>query len=96
MDPPPEVVLPQTPRRVCPPMAKPAALPVISGRECVDALVKLGYRQVRQKGSHVRLVCEGRNPVTVPLHNTLDRGTLRSIIRIVDITVEEFSTLVGD
>ncbi len=66
----------------------------MSGRECVDALVKLGYRQVRQKGSHVRLVCEGRNAVTVPLHNTLDRGTLRSIIRTVDITVEAFLTLV--
>ncbi len=75
-------------------MANPTPLPVISGRECVDALVKLGYRQVRQKGSHVRLVCEGRNPVTVPLHNTLDRGTLRSIIRTVDITVEAFLTLV--
>ncbi len=76
-------------------MGKTAALPVISGRKCVEALVKIGYREVRQKGSHVRLVCEGRNPVTVPLHNVLDRGTLRSIIRTVEITVEEFSTLVG-
>ena len=54
---------------------------------------KLGYRQVRQKGSHVRLVCEGRNPVTVPMHPTLDRGTLRAIIRTVEITVDEFVAL---
>lgn len=39
------------------------------------------------------MVCEGRNPVTVPLHDTLDRGTLRSIIRTVDVTVEEFMRL---
>ena len=74
-------------------MAKSGSLPVISGRACAGALAKVGYRQVRQKGSHVRLICEGRNPVTVPLHNTLDRGTLRSIIRTVEITVAEFSTL---
>lgn len=75
-------------------MAKPTALPIISGRKCVDALVKLGYREVRQKGSHVRLVCEGRNPVTVPMHDTIDRGTLRSIIRTVEISVDEFLALV--
>jgi predicted RNA binding protein YcfA (HicA-like mRNA interferase family) len=68
-------------------------LPIISGDDCVRALLKLGYRDARHKGSHVRLVCGGRSPVTVPLHKTLDRGTLRSIIRIVDISVEEFVRL---
>ncbi|WP_424670783.1 type II toxin-antitoxin system HicA family toxin [Candidatus Binatus sp.] len=48
---------------------------------------------MRQKGSHVRLVCEGRNPVTVPMHPTLDRGTLRAIIRTVEITVDAFVAL---
>ena len=57
------------------------------------ALARLGYREARQKGSHVRLVCAGRNPVTVPLHDILDRGTLRSIIRTADVTVEEFTGL---
>ncbi|WP_423966019.1 type II toxin-antitoxin system HicA family toxin [Candidatus Binatus sp.] len=68
-------------------------MPTVSGRDCVKALTKLGYRQVRQKGSHVRLVCEGRNPVTVPMHPTLDRGTLRAIIRTVEITVDAFVAL---
>lgn len=68
-------------------------MPTVSGRDCVKALTKLGYRQVRQKGSHVRLVCEGRNPVTVPMHSTLDRGTLRAIIRTVEITVDAFVAL---
>lgn len=66
------------------------ALPVISGEECIRTLEKLGYRRARQKGTHVRLVCEGRSPVTVPLHDTLDRGTLRSILRIVDVSVDDF------
>jgi predicted RNA binding protein YcfA (HicA-like mRNA interferase family) len=72
---------------------KSPGLPIVSGQDCVKALDKLGYRQARQKGSYVRLVCEGRNPVTVPMHPTLDRGTLRAIIRTVEITVDEFVAL---
>jgi predicted RNA binding protein YcfA (HicA-like mRNA interferase family) len=70
-------------------------LPVISGAACIAALCKLGYTVLRQKGSHVRLVCQRRPPVTVPLHQEIDRGTLRSIIRTVEISVEEFNKLVG-
>jgi len=69
------------------------ALPIISGAECVKALEHLGYSIVGQKGSHVRLHCEGRGPVTVPLHRELKRGTLRSIVRSADLTVEEFVVL---
>ena len=72
-----------------------AALPVISGKECVAALAKLGYRQARQRGSHVRLVCDGRTPVTVPMHDTLDRGTLRSLLRVVDVSVDDFIALLA-
>jgi predicted RNA binding protein YcfA (HicA-like mRNA interferase family) len=71
------------------------SLPVISGSACIAVLAKVGYRTVRQKGSHVRLECSGRPPVTVPLHGELDRGTLRSIIRTAEISVEEFIKLVG-
>ena len=68
-------------------------LPVISGRDCVVALRQVGYEVVRQRGSHVRMACGGRGPVTVPLHKTLDRGTLRSIIRAASLSVEEFLAL---
>lgn len=70
-----------------------ASLPLISGRECIQALARIGYREIRQRGSHVRLACPGRTPVTVPLHPTLDRGTLRSIIRTAELTVEDFCGL---
>jgi predicted RNA binding protein YcfA (HicA-like mRNA interferase family) len=69
------------------------ALPVISGMQCIAALAKLGYRETRQRGSHVRLVAEGRSPVTIPLHKELDRGTLRSILRTADLDVEAFLRL---
>jgi len=68
-------------------------LPVISGDECMRALAKVGYAVARSKGSHFRLVCPGRPPVTVPRHRELDRGTLRGIIRQAELTPEEFVDL---
>ena len=68
-------------------------LPLVSGTECIRALFKIGYTQSRTRGSHARLVCPGRSPVTVPLHNELDRGTLSSILRTVKISAEEFTGL---
>lgn len=70
-------------------------LPVISGSDCIKALERAGYRVRRQRGSHVRLACDLRPPVTVPLHDELDRGTLRSIIRATELTVDEFLALLG-
>ena len=69
------------------------SLPIISGDECIQALGKLGYAVVRTRGSHVRLNCAGKPPVTVPRHRQLDRGTLRAIIRQVELTVDEFVEL---
>jgi len=68
-------------------------LPIISGNLCISALELIGYRIAHTKGSHVRMRCPGRRPVTVPRHDELDRGTLRSILRTADVSVEEFIKL---
>lgn len=68
-------------------------LPVCSGAEVIQALGRIGYQAVRTRGSHVRLRCSGRPPVTVPLHDELDRGTLRAILRQAQLTAEEFTDL---
>jgi predicted RNA binding protein YcfA (HicA-like mRNA interferase family) len=65
-------------------------LPVISGLKCRKALEKIGYRKDRQEGSHVIMTKSGANPITVPIHDVIDRGTLRSIIRAANITVQQF------
>lgn len=71
-------------------------LPVISGKQAVAALERLGYQQVRQKGSHIRLrhpTNSARLPLTVPDHKELKTGTLRSIIRDAGLSVDEFRAL---
>lgn len=64
-------------------------LPRVSGKEAIRVFERLGFRQVRQKGSHVVLRREDKGCV-IPLHSSLVLGTLRSAIRQAGITVEEF------
>ena len=54
----------------------------LSGAELVQALVALGYRCTRQKGSHMRLTTasNGEHHVTIPCHDPLRIGTLGSIL----------------
>jgi len=71
-------------------------LPAISGRECVRALEKAGFYFKRQRGSHI--VLRRDTPfaqVVVPDHKTLDRGTLRAIIRQAGLSVNEFVGLLA-
>ncbi len=71
-----------------------SGLPQLSGRECVAILERVGFRVVRQKGSH--LVVRRDDPlsqVVVPDHKQLDRGTLRAIIRQAGIPAEAFTKL---
>lgn len=68
-------------------------MPIISGHDVIAALCRLGYREIRQRGSHVRLVCEYRSPLTVPLHAEIRRGTLRSILRTADVSLADLLRL---
>lgn len=65
----------------------------VSGQEAVRALERLGFVQVRQRGSHVVLkkqTPEGDRGCVVPLHRELAIGTLRGILRQAQVTAEEF------
>ncbi len=50
----------------------------LSGADLARALRVLGYQQVRQEGSHLRLTTQvnGTHHVTVPRHKPLKTGTL--------------------
>jgi predicted RNA binding protein YcfA (HicA-like mRNA interferase family) len=68
-------------------------MPRISSKEAIRALERLGFDQVRQTGSHVVLKKEtedGEIGCVVPLHRELKIGTLSSIIKQAQISIEEF------
>ncbi|HAM37940.1 MAG TPA: type II toxin-antitoxin system HicA family toxin [Elusimicrobia bacterium] len=69
-----------------------AKLPVLSGRELIKILKKVGFEVVRQKGSHVSLQKEQFRTV-VPLHSELAKGTLIAILHQCGISREEFDKI---
>ena len=69
-------------------------LPSISGKECIKVLEKIGFYQKRQEGSHI--IMRRDKPfaqVVVPNHSEIAKGTLRAIIRDLELSIEEFVSL---
>jgi predicted RNA binding protein YcfA (HicA-like mRNA interferase family) len=65
----------------------------VSGQEVIRVLERLGFVQVRQRGSRVVLkkqTAKGEIGCVVPLHRELAIGTLRGILKQAGITTEEF------
>ena len=64
-------------------------LPHVSGQETVRALKRLGFSQVRQKGSHV-VMRKGSSGTVIPLHRELKIGTLSGILRQASVSPDDF------
>jgi len=65
----------------------------VSGEQTIRALERLGFAQIRQRGSHVVLkkkTPEGGIGCVVPLHKELAVGTIRGILRQAKISPDEF------
>ena len=73
-------------------------LPVLSGKEVIKALSKVGFSHVRTRGSHAILNKldeeKGKITVPVPLHKELAKGTLNSIMKQAGLTLEGLLELV--
>lgn len=68
--------------------------PVLPHIKIINALSKLGFEKVSQKGSHAKY----KNKLTqriyiIPLHSEIAKGTLKSILEQADIELEIFLNL---
>jgi predicted RNA binding protein YcfA (HicA-like mRNA interferase family) len=69
-------------------------LPLLSWREVVKALAKVGFQIARQKGSHLILI-KNDTIIPVPKHKEIKRGLLMEIIAEAGLTKEDFLKLIG-
>jgi len=68
-------------------------IPIISGAQAVKAFERHGWRVARQRGSHIILTKPGhRATLSIPDHDEVARGTLRALIRLAELTVDEFQS----
>ncbi|WP_373530589.1 type II toxin-antitoxin system HicA family toxin [Nostoc sp.] len=70
-------------------------LSVLTGKTVIKSLEKIGFQEVRQKGSHVQMEHEDGRLVTIPVHagKTIGKGLLRKILRDAELTRQEFIAL---
>lgn len=65
--------------------------PVLSGAQVVRAFERFGWRIARQRGSHIVMLKEGEVvSLSIPNHREVAKGTLRSLIRSANLTVDQF------
>ncbi|MCY4226230.1 MAG: type II toxin-antitoxin system HicA family toxin [Gammaproteobacteria bacterium] len=69
-----------------------STIPVLRPREVIAILKALGFREVRQRGSHKRFLHADGRTTTVPVHGTRDISPLllRRIALDAGMTVQDF------
>jgi predicted RNA binding protein YcfA (HicA-like mRNA interferase family) len=62
----------------------------LSGASLIGALKRLGYKETRQTGSHVRMTIsvQRQGHLTVPLTKAISAGTLAALIKDAAIQLE--------
>ena len=70
-------------------------LPILKARDLIKILKKLGFEEMRQKGSHLFFQHNDGRTTLVPIHGGEDigRGLLRQIIGQIKLLPEEFLDL---
>jgi predicted RNA binding protein YcfA (HicA-like mRNA interferase family) len=65
-------------------------LPLLSGRQVVTALERLGFIEAHRRGSHVKMRHPDGRIIVFPYHDEIDRFTLKGALRDADVDLEAF------
>ena len=65
-------------------------LPLLSGRQVLAALARLGFVEVHRRGTHVKMEHPDGRKIVFPFHDEIDRYTLKGSLRDADVDAEEF------
>lgn len=69
-------------------------LTIISSKDMVKILEKLGFEEMRQKGSHKSFRHKDGRTTLFPFHGEdLGRGLIRKILRDIEMTAEEYEEI---
>jgi len=65
-------------------------VPLLSGREVLAALQRLGFVEIHRRGSHVKMQHLDGRIIVFPFHKQIDRYTLKGALKDADIDLAEF------
>ena len=65
-------------------------LPLMSGKQILATLKRMGFFEVHRRGSHVKMSHPDSRKIVFPFHDEVDRYTLKGALSDADIKIEEF------
>jgi predicted RNA binding protein YcfA (HicA-like mRNA interferase family) len=65
-------------------------VPLLSGRQVLAALQRLGFVEIGRRGSHVKMEHPDGRRIVFPYHDEVDRSTLRGALQDAAVDVDEF------
>ena len=65
-------------------------IPLLSGREALAALKRMGFREIHRKGSHVKMNHLDGRKIVFPFHEEIDKYTLKGALKDAEVDIEEF------
>ncbi len=65
-------------------------IPLLSGREVLSALKRMGFREIHRKGSHIKMEHADGRKMVFPYHDEVDRYTLKGALKDAEIEIENF------
>jgi predicted RNA binding protein YcfA (HicA-like mRNA interferase family) len=65
-------------------------LPLLSGRQVLTALQRLGFAEIHRRGSHVKMEHPDGRRIVFPFDDEIDRYTLKGALQDADVDLAEF------
>ena len=74
------------------------AIKPLPARKVIRALENIGFRQIRQKGSHLFMQHSDGRTTLIPIHpgEKIGKGLIRKIINDVELTRDRWFELIAD
>ena len=65
-------------------------IPLLSGRQVLAALERLGFVEIKRRGSHVKMEHPDGRRIVFPYHDEVDRSTLKGALQDAGVDLDEF------
>jgi predicted RNA binding protein YcfA (HicA-like mRNA interferase family) len=65
-------------------------LPLLSGKQVLTTLQRMGFVELHRKGSHVKMQHPDGRRIVFPFHSEVDRFTLKGALRDAAIDPDDF------
>ncbi|MFQ5963794.1 MAG: type II toxin-antitoxin system HicA family toxin [Candidatus Scalinduaceae bacterium] len=65
-------------------------LPLLSGRQVLSTLKRLGFIELHRRGSHIKMKHPNGKKIVFPYHDEIDRYTLKGALKDAEVDIDEF------